>query len=488
MQKQRSVLWVTIFLMVLTVFVLASVPYVNSDFPVLATFLINGFIFSVGILVQLKNYPFSLNLIFWTFMYFFMFFAPFIQYTSNKYPWGESLIPPTDNEVFLCNLIIFFFSILWILGKVLFKSRQQKKKIKQTWISKAITIEYKPNYNKKYPILLFLSILITLIALYNGGISGIFDSQVRKFYSGENHSFNLILNISLPAVLTFVFIFYFSVWRDTRKHLIPTIISLACLIISYFPTTISRYMTAAIYLGILMVVLPAIRKRNLFFVVFVFGLFIMFPFLNLFRYGVEDISIPSFLNNLSENFISSYTEGHYDAYISLVSALRYVTENSCVWGRQLIGAVLFFVPRTIWPNKPIGSGAMLMDYFSPGSFSNVSCTFIAEWLLNFGMVGILLAPIVFGYFFSKFDYNYHYYEKISNKGGITPYVFLVPLVFFLLRGDMMSGFAYTFGFIFIGVIIKYFTIATKSKGSWKLKVNNLYHERINSVNSKVYIE
>lgn len=98
----------------------------------------------------------------------------------------------------------------------------------------------------------------------------------------------------------------------------------------------------------------------------------------------------------------------------------------------------------------------------------------------------MLVPIIFGYFFSKLDYNYHYYEQLSSKDGITPYVFLVPLAFFLLRGDMMSGFAYTFGFIFVGIIIKYFTIAANSKIRWGFKENNLRYERIDSANRKVY--
>jgi len=34
-------------------------------------------------------------------------------------------------------------------------------------------------------------------------------------------------------------------------------------------------------------------------------------------------------------------------------------EDFITYERQLLGALLFWVPRSIWPNKPIGSGAFV---------------------------------------------------------------------------------------------------------------------------------
>ena len=452
MQNSKSMMAVAAFLILLPVFIFFNVPYINSDAIVMITFIINAILFSGGILFELKKYSFSLNLMYWIFMYFFMFLAPFIQYTNNKYPLDYAIENPNNDELFLCNITILFFSIAWILGGFI------KKKPQQTKINSYITTDYESSYNKKYYVLFFISLIVALYALYSNGIMGIFSSQseaYKKFYSGNNQSISLIINISLPAMLTFSVFSYFSVAKTERKHFLVATLCLICLIICFFPTTISRYMAATIYIGLLILLIPKMHKGTLFFWIFVLGLFIVFPFLNLFRYNT-DISMMVFFRNLKNNFLVSYTEGHYDAYMSLIITFRYIAEQGCTFGRQVIGGILFFIPRSIWPNKPIGSGAMMINYFSPGSFSNVSCTLIAECLLNFGWVSIIIVPIILGSWLTKLDFNYHSIKIQRDSLGTTPYIFLISLVFFLLRGDFMSGFAYTFGFMLVGYIIKIF--------------------------------
>jgi hypothetical protein len=83
------------------------------------------------------------------------------------------------------------------------------------------------------------------------------------------------------------------------------------------------------------------------------------------NYGFEELfNRPSLLlepiNNgvLSEGFMSL----NYDAFINIGVAMEVVQENGFSYGYQLLSALLFFVPRTIWPGKPESSGLVLGDY------------------------------------------------------------------------------------------------------------------------------
>ena len=460
MQNSKSMMAVTAFLILLPVFIFFNVPYINNDAIVIITFIINAILFSGGILFELKRYSFSLNLMYWIFMYFFMFLAPFIQYTNNKYPW-EFFAHPTEDEIFINNILIIIFSLMWILGGRIKVNKQKKKTNK---VESYLTTEFIPKYNKKYLILLIISVVLASYALLKFGLRGIISSRAEssnKFYSGNNQSIDLIIGIVFPAVLTYAAIMYFVAWKREKKHFVEMLICMASLVICFFPTTVARYKAATIYIALLIVIWPKMRKGSTFFWVLLGGLFFIFLFLNLFRYS-SDMTFLNFFINLKDNFIISYTEGHYDAYESLIIATRYIKIEGCTYGRQLMGAILFFIPRGIWPSKSIGSGAFLAEYFSPGSFSNISCTFSAECLINGGWLGFVFLPLLFGFLFTKIDFVYHN-KKDERAFGVSPYILLTPLIFFVLRGDLMSSFSYTFGFMLTGFFIKIFIANDKNR-------------------------
>ena len=177
--------------------------------------------------------------------------------------------------------------------------------------------------------------------------------------------------------------------------------------------------------------------------------------LSAFRYVV---SPDSFNEIMKVGFFESYTEGDYDAYRMLVSAVRYVLKYGSTLGYQLLGVILFFIPSAIWKTKPIGSGGMLIkSEFGNDVFSNVSCPFVAEGLVNFGIFGIVLFALLLGVFISNMDKKY--WNRIYSGNGnlvCSPYLFLVFMLFFVMRGDLLSGFAYVCGFVVTGLILKPF--------------------------------
>jgi hypothetical protein len=98
----------------------------------------------------------------------------------------------------------------------------------------------------------------------------------------------------------------------------------------------------------------------------------------------------------SENGLESVVGPIYR--FSQLIGLDAVGDFAYTWGSSFVTSALAFVPRQIWPEKPIGFGAVLAELFSPelnGTGHSDAALFEGEWLFNFGLVGVLAAiPVV----------------------------------------------------------------------------------------------
>jgi hypothetical protein len=298
--------------------------------------------------------------------------------------------------------------------------------------------------------------------LANNGFEIVFAAREDthgKFYSGDSQSIRLIVDSVVPAFITYATVSAICYAKEHKKGYFVAILQLLCLLICFFPTTLARYKAATIYVGVLLSVSAFVKKGSRFFWVWLLGLFIVFPLLNNFRYA-SNVDLGAFFADLSEDFLMDYTEGHYDAYRMLSSAIDFVSDYGITWGRQLLGVALFFVPRAMWPDKPIGSGATIMETQNPDAFSNVSCPFIGECFINLGILGVFAGALFLGYLCSKWDRQYH----SGAKMGPSSYLFMISLLFFVLRGDLLSSFAYSAGFLATAWGMNKFATAMKKVG------------------------
>ena len=146
------------------------------------------------------------------------------------------------------------------------------------------------------------------------------------------------------------------------------------------PTAIARWQTATLYIPFLIIFTRVWEKPYIMQLSLIAGLFIVFPFLDKFR------SFKSW-SDFDFKFNFEWTKySHFDSYQNFV---RVIETDFVTYGNQLKGALLFFIPRSLWIEKPIGSGSNLaikMDYV----FGGISMPFIAEGFVNFGLIGSLL--------------------------------------------------------------------------------------------------
>lgn len=452
-RNNRSIinnLCVLFFLFVVFLTPFFALPLGGKDILCLLSFGANGLVFIGGIFFTQRKHAFSLGLIYWIFMFFFMYYAPLIQYLLSVFPWQGLL---TDDDVLATNGVVFLFNAVFAASGVV-AARVKVEGYKQTDFSGFLSSGFA--FQKKGKIIMTLIVcLLTAYSLSRTGFLGIVVARtqaVQAFYSGDNSAVELIVEAIIPSLIAYTVTEATQGMVSKKEKWIRFAVLLLCLLICFFPTTIPRYKTAAIYGAVFLVLFPQIKKGSKFFWIFILAMFFAFPLLNSVR---RAISLESMQAVFQDGLLSPYLEADYDAYRMLASSIKYVGSNGIAWGTQLLGAILFFVPRSIWPSKPVGSGAMLIQSeFGVDTFSNVSCPFIAEGYINFGIVGVIVFAMLLGIFIEKIDTQY--WLNTADRYGVvfSPYLYLVFMLFFVLRGDLLSSFAYTCGFMLTGFLLK----------------------------------
>lgn len=82
-------------------------------------------------------------------------------------------------------------------------------------------------------------------------------------------------------------------------------------------------------------------------------------------------------------------------------------------------------------------------------FTNLSSPLPAEGYINFGIFGLIIFAIVYGLLVKKVDC----YVFMSGNLLSYAYCFILPISFYLLRGALLSGWAYTFGYCVVLILI-----------------------------------
>jgi oligosaccharide repeat unit polymerase len=218
-----------------------------------------------------------------------------------------------------------------------------------------------------------------------------------------------------------------------------TLNMLFCLtLFSVFPSALSRNAAAMYWLPIVALLFGRKLRKHMFMWFMVIALFVLFPFFNLFRNYSGSLEFHWSLDFLSDM--------NFDASQIFMATVK---TDFITYGHQLLGPLLFFVPRSWWPDKPVGSGHELVTTHH-GFFANVSMPYFAEGYVNFGFIGILLFTLFLGYLYGKLDAIYWNKWKQQRSFKCAYYLILLGATVFIMRGDLLSSFAYT-----VGIMLSY---------------------------------
>jgi oligosaccharide repeat unit polymerase len=416
-----------------------------------------------------RDQPYSLYKTFYLFSLFFFGIAPLLQFYKGINLWSSN--PLRVSDYLNINILIIIILLLYQLFYYFFYQyniyKKNNKYILKPGISKKhIRVVTKLEVKNKLDHLqtshlIILSVLSFILVFYANNYSilsmlfrgGDFKETVGLSSTSHLVIFRIFQPLSMMSLLYYILI-------KAKNRLVLIFLAISALI-TCFPFGMARFSAAAMYIPLMLLLVPWLRSKNNFSISFIMGLLIVFPFLENFRYFKPGESI-----KIGFNF-NMFLQGHFDSYQNFA---HIVVDNIITWGRQLLGVIFFWAPRSIWPDKPIGSGYYLADV-KRLTFSNISCNFFAEGYINFGFIGIFLFIIIISFITARID-KIHWTVSVNSKSNYINVIYyvLIGMLFFMLRGDLMSSFAFTIGFLFsiwlvhkiAGIKIKKISVSSKN--------------------------
>lgn len=285
-------------------------------------------------------------------------------------------------------------------------------------------------------ILLLIFPCIYLLSAYN------FDIIAMQFRSGgESIESVFLFEWFFVKPLIFNICFFYLLFNNLNRNnnILLSLFFVSIIIFFVNPLGVARFLAFSLYIPLIYLNGKFKLTNSYLFLNFVFfGLILIFPILDIFRW----FAVGDYLN-LAANFnLEYYFAGHFDAFQNFC---RIIDLNIHTYGQQFLGAFLFFIPRSIWPNKPVGTGFLLADKAGL-SFNNISMPYIAELYLDFTFIGMIIGVVLLGIFYRIIDDWIH---KISNLYSLKNSIKLIAfaefccLQFYLLRGNFLGAFAFS---------------------------------------------
>lgn len=278
-----------------------------------------------------------------------------------------------------------------------------------------------------------------------GGIGSFFASreELGEGLGGlvsENagQSVRAIVGVAGTVPILFVMLFYLFVRKLGTKLFVADYIlfagALALNLVVNNPIVNPRYWFLAVVFGAM---LAALRLTSLSWSVAVlFGLFvalILFPISDIFRYDSRAPTVAGV-----DNVWEMISVKDYDQFTMLQNTLLYVDSVGVNYFFSLLGCLLFWIPRPLWPNKPVDTGVSVGEFIH-SSNTNLSSPLWAEAWVNGSWVGVVVFAVLFGWMAVRLDDRFHRWESKDNLGFILLASVLSGYMFILMRGPLLQS-------------------------------------------------
>jgi hypothetical protein len=163
---------------------------------------------------------------------------------------------------------------------------------------------------------------------------------------------------------------------------------------------------------------------------FVVGMLLVFPLADAFRYSAKG-------ELKASNPVQSLLSGDYDSFAQLTNGYLVGTREGITFGRQFLGVLLFWVPRSMWTDKPLDTGPFIAQERGY-SFTNLSAPLWIELFLNGGWVLLAIGMFALGYALHRWDNKLNIQCELNGMpsvlGCILPFYLMI-----LLRGSLLQA-------------------------------------------------
>lgn len=431
----RQILWITSAMILCVVVPLllheatGGVNNPRSPWWALAITLVSGAAYA-GVIASPRRQLFALVL--WLFTYLFGGLSPYVQYRldttlSTTPDVQEALYPAT-------GLLILAACAATLIGSVLGKRKPlPARDLKPTAVSP----------RRANQLTAAALVVFAYYASQVGFGSFLFnraDFSDIKVAAWPNPATMNLLTGALHMLLLIGFLAQMAVRRQRKAaglhaNLMPALINGVVLAYAVNPMSTARYIMGTVALAALASfgAYATVSRFRVVAVSALLGMLVLFPLADMFRHSSQatlDYKGP----------VATLAAGDFDAFAQVANTIEYVNAEGITYGWQLLGVLLFWVPRAIWRNKPVDTGIFLAEY-KGYDFVNLSAPIWSELFINFGWVGIVLALGLMGYWFRRWDMR----TEAHLRSYPVPPVVVSAVAFYLLiflRGSMLTASAY----------------------------------------------
>jgi oligosaccharide repeat unit polymerase len=393
-------------------------------------------------LLAISGHKKLFSLTFWVFSYVWLGLVPLVQLATKDYPWPSGY---DDGVTAYALLIILVGYGAYDIGSWLGRLCYYK------YGGRLIPYSFSLSKRRAYLLSLF-AIVASLIAIQQlGGANAIVGatrySLDQAFDPEASKAASLIWGtlLRVPAYIALLTLWWIWLNRQqllTRRwqkvsHLAFLLLLLVLNLTVNNPISLNRFFLGTIIFSFVAISLSWNERRSfsVWVVCLVFLLVVIFPYSDVFREESQSLNFAPVTTQLASN-------GDYDAFQQIVNTVVYVSADGITYGQQLLGALLFWVPRVVWPGKPVGSGQFVAEHIGY-DFTNLSSPLWAEAYINAGLIGVVAILLLFGLVTSLLQQGYIASTKARGLlfiGGLVP--ILAGFQFFFLRGDLQNGIAY----------------------------------------------
>lgn len=162
----------------------------------------------------------------------------------------------------------------------------------------------------------------------------------------------------------------------------------------------------------------------------ILGFLFLFPIADAFRRDEVRVSQLGFADEYMNN-------PDYDSFWQVANAFSYWIDGLVQPFQQFLGSILFWVPRALWPDKPIDTGILLAQYRGY-TVENLSAPLWAELLVNGGILAVVVGCVLLGCLLGSLDRQI---ASAARQGDwwLLPQAILPVYMTIFMRGSWLQA-------------------------------------------------
>lgn len=344
---------------------------------------------------------------------------------DSFYSYSQSVVTELYFMIFLVSLINFVF------------------------LPRTYRYERKKNFEIRFStaqLILLFTIAVALEILMRGGLANTL--AARRFKEDALGGVALILFRTLTLAVS---LFLASKLKTERSWVkLPGYILLfGFMLILYNPFNAPRFLLLEALMPIILITFPFIGLFRNFSIMLFGGMVFIMPILS------ETTRVGTNASIENVNFSPEFFLGYLDQHKVLMHLIYMVRNEGYQFGHSTISVLLFFVPRSIWPDKPLVLGLEVgNELYGMGlvGTENLSGPIFGDLYYDFGLIGVALGGCMVAYAFRRLLVFGETINGIPALGILV--MSTLPILFRGTVGAIIGPFIFTLFFYYALLFIQ----------------------------------